>query len=77
MKYRPDSTAVCPRRTQPEYANLCKWALNMQIKWLTSFLHEIEQLVQEGFAPGVVVQLVQLQFNSIQFNLIQLEIIQL
>jgi hypothetical protein len=28
---------------------------------LTSFLHEIEEFVEEGFASGIVIQLVQLQ----------------
>jgi hypothetical protein len=31
------------------------------IMWnLTSFLHEIKEFVEEGFASGIVVQLVQL-----------------
>ena len=41
----------------------------MQIKLLTSFLHEIEQLVEKGFATGVIVQLVQLK--SIQHKILQ------
>jgi hypothetical protein len=31
---------------------------------LTSFLHEIEEFVEEGFASGIVIQLVQLQKNK-------------
>ena len=35
---------------------------------LTSFLHEIEEFVEEGLAAGVVVQLVQLQQSNFEFN---------
>lgn len=65
------ATTTVGQRRQPAPVNEIRFVIQIQClsvitgrNWrgdLTSFLHEIEEFVEEGFASGIVIQLVQLQ----------------